>query len=119
MPTDIKLDNKTHDIDLSRTIELHIGNKEVVSQRMKIAILTKQGEWFKNVLEGLPYYTEFFRSKNNKTLIDQFMIEYITQIQDIQLVKQYSSSITPDRKLVIKITVETFSGEIITANLES
>lgn len=120
MPTDFKLDSTSHDLDLSGgTIELHDVNTRVVAQRVKIAILTKQGEWFANVLSGVPYYTEFFRSKNNKTLIDQFMVDYINDVEDVREVTDYQSTIGTDRVLRITVTITTFSGEIVTAMLEA
>lgn len=114
MPTDIKLDPNTHDIDLtSGTLALIPTNPSAVAQRVKIAILTKKGEWFKDVNAGLPYYQEFFKNKNNKALIDRTLISYITKVEGVVKLAEYSSVITNDRKLQVKIVVETDKGIIV------
>ena len=119
MPTDIKLNTSSHDIDLSQgSILLHDSNTEVVAQRVKIALLTKQGEWFVNLLEGIPYYTEFFRNKNNKSYIDQYMINYINNIQDVTTIQDYTSTIGNDRVLRISVTIITDDGDITSVSLE-
>ena len=113
MPTDFKLNTDSHDIDLSSgTVELHTSNPEVVAQRVKIAILTKQGEWFRNITAGLPYYQEFFSSKNNKEYIDKLMVEYINSVEDVNSVISYESTIENGRRLNISVTIETDRGEI-------
>lgn len=118
MPSDLRLDVHTHDLDISSgTIQLITSNIEVVAQRVKIAILTKTGEWFKDVNAGLPYYQEFFTKKNNKSLIDQTMIKYISDIEDVLRVADYSSTITPQRVLSISVTVETTTGEIVAVDV--
>lgn len=114
MPSDLKLDKLTHDLDISRgTLRFITNNEEVVGQRLKIALLTKQGEWFLDTNVGLPYYQEFFTKKNNKPLIDQTIISYASRIEDVMRVRDYSSTITNDRSLDISLTVETYTGDIV------
>lgn len=114
MPTDIKLDQNTHDIDLtSGSLALIETNPSAVAQRVKVAILTKKGEWFIDVNAGLPYYQEFFKNKNNKALIDRTLISYISKVEGVVNLAEYSSVITNDRKLNVNITVETDRGVIV------
>lgn len=114
MPTDLKLDPLTHDIDLSLGGEVFSDNIEVVAQRIKIAILLRKGEWFRNEFEGLPYQQEFFKRKNNKQLIDQTMIAYINDIEDVDKVINYTSTVDVVRRnIAINVTVQTYKGDII------
>jgi hypothetical protein len=113
MPTDLRLDTNTHDLDLSQgSIELLTVNQLVVAQRVKIAILTKQNEWFENIHAGVPYYQEFFTKKNTKNFVDNFMIKYITQVEDVLRVSSYTSTILPSRVLRIEVSIETVGGEV-------
>lgn len=114
MPTDIKLDRRTHDVDLSSgTIELFTSNPRAVAQRVKVAILRRRREWFRDINSGVPYYTEFFQRKNNKNFIDQFMINYISKIEGVQEVVQYNSSLDAStRTLNITFTIKTIDGDI-------
>lgn len=114
MPSDLRLDKNTHDLDISEgTVRFITNNPEVVGQRLKIALLTKQGEWFLDTNAGLPYYQEFFTKKNNKPLIDQTIISYSARVEDVARVKDYSSTIGNDRVLSVNIAVETYTGDIV------
>lgn len=114
MPSDLRLDRNTHDLDISKgTLRFITNNEEVVGQRLKIALLTKQGEWFLDTNVGLPYYQEFFTKKNNKPLIDQTIISYASRVEDVARVRDYSSTIRNDRVLEVSLTVETYTGEIV------
>lgn len=114
MPSDLRLDRNTHDLDISKgTLRFITNNEEVVGQRLKIALLTKQGEWFMDTNVGLPYYQEFFTKKNNKPLIDQTIISYASRVEDVERVRDYSSTIRNDRVLEVSLTVETYTGEIV------
>lgn len=118
MPTDIKLNTETHDIDLSSgTLDLFLSNTDVVAQRVKIAILKKQGEWFRDSSEGVPYYQEFFTKRNNKKFVDQFMVSYISSVEDVNAVLSYESSITAGRILAVSVIIETDFGAIVTLEL--
>lgn len=119
MPSDILLNPDTHDIDLSSgSVVMITDNLRAVAQRVKVAILLKRGEWFQDVLDGVPYYQEFFTVKNNKPFIDQFMVNYIGNVEDVSKVIAYASVIDiPRRVLRISVSVETYDGQIVEINV--
>lgn len=119
MPTDLVLDPTTNDLDISSgSLELFTDNLSVVAQRVKVAILIRQGEWFRNITEGVPYYQEFFTRKNNKPFIDQFMISYISRVEDVNRVVFYESSIDIARRILnISVGVETSDGQVVEINV--
>lgn len=115
MATDIILDKNTHDLDLSEGgLTLHTENTEVVSQRVKIALLLRKGDWYQNILLGVPYQQEFFVTKSNKAFIDYFLRDYVNSIPDVDQVSNYSSEITKERALEVSFSVRTSRGELIT-----
>ncbi len=111
--TDIVLDRNTHDIDFSSGgAQLHTTNTEALAQRLKIAILLHRGEWYPNILDGVPYQTQFFTIKNNKAFIDSFMNEYIFSVDGVEEIVSYSSEVTNTRKLILNFSVRTTEGQI-------
>ena len=112
MPTDIKLDPNTHDIDLSKGGTLHTSNSDALGQRLKIALLLRRGEWLPDVNKGVPYHQEFFTVKNNKSFVDSFFQNYILEVPEVNDITSYSSEIQADRKLQVEVTVTTTAGTI-------
>ncbi len=121
MPTDLKLDSDSHDIDISSgTVELITENTEAVGQRLKIALLTKRGEYVINTSAGLPYNQSFFKYKNSKGTIDSTIVSYIENIEDVNSVVSYASEINvADRILLVDVSVETDDGELVTISTGS
>ena len=126
MPTDIKLDPTTHDLDLAsadpvtgltNTFKLYKLNTKVVAQRVKIALLYRRGEWFRDINTGLPYTQEFFRAKNNKDFVDTTIEQYIAGIEDVISVVSYKSVII-NRRLDVTVTIKTTAGIIEGLTLE-
>lgn len=115
MTTDLVLDSNTHDLDLSEGgLRLHDQNTEAVAQRVKVALLLRKGDWYQNITLGVPYQQEFFVTKNNKTYIDFFLSDYISQVQEVEGVENYSSEIAQDRSLNVSASIRTTRGELIT-----
>ena len=119
MPTDFKLDPITHDLDLSsQGIELFDNNTDVVAQRVKIALLTHHGEWFRDVDLGVPYRA-FSAIKNSKELIDEYLREYVRGVEDVEELIDYSSVLDGDtRVLTVNLSIRTSSGQIVNLFLE-
>lgn len=111
MTTDIKLDPNTHDIDTTKGGKLITDKAEALGQRLKIALLLRRGEWFPNVLLGVPYQQRFFNTKNNKDFIDSYLRNYITNIPDVVNILSYSSQVVK-RKLEVNVRVSTTGGTI-------
>jgi hypothetical protein len=118
MLRDLKLDSNSHDLDISSgTLGLFEEKEAALAQRVKVAILKKQGEWFKDTLAGVPYFQEFFTKKINKPFIDQYMIEYIGDVEGVASVSSYSSTIISGRKLVIDVTVLSTNSSNVTVRV--
>lgn len=114
MSTDIVLDPNTHDVDLSTGFaKLHSSDVPATAQRIKQALLLRRGEWFVDTQVGVPYQQDFFQTKNSKSLIDDFMRSYILQVENVNSVISYSSTIGSDRTLSISVSILTDTGETI------
>lgn len=118
MATDIKLNNTTHDIDISTSsLETFVDNTQVMRQRIKMALLLRAGEWFRDVSVGVPY-SEFSKPKNNKSLADSTIISTIRDVDDVLSVNNYESTILPSRILQVSFSAEVAGGQILNLQLE-
>jgi len=119
MPTDMKLDSNTHDIDLtSGGADVFSSTTQVLGQRLKIAILLRRTEWYPNINLGVPYHSQFFTNKNNKAFIDSFYQGYILSVEGIERLISYSSIVTPRRVMEVEFVVKTTEGTIESFLLE-
>lgn len=114
MSTDIVLDRNTHDVDLTTGFaQLHSLDTEATAQRIKQALLLRRGEWFVNTQLGVPYQQQFFQTKDSQSLIDDFLRSHILQVENVNRILSYSSTINVDRSLTVSFSVLTDSGETI------
>jgi hypothetical protein len=115
MSSDFALD-LDGDLDLSSG-DLYVLEEtytQVVAQRIRLALLTKTGEYFKDIDVGIPYFTQFFIVKSNKAYIDQYFTDYLERIEDVSAITHYSSVFDPlTRVLNVEFNVTTLRGDTI------
>lgn len=104
MSIDIKLDATTHDIDLSKGMHLNVEGAESLAQKIKVALLLRTTEWAPNLNKGVPYYQTILKGKNNKEFVDSFLKSYLIDLDDVDTLTSYSSTIDNNRTLQVKIT---------------
>ena len=97
-----------HDILLTDgDLEL-VYDGEEIAQSAKIAILFIRGDWFLNLLEGLPWFTEMFSTQvsysRKRDLIKSAILETTGVIQLVQFTFDKSDT---DRNAEITFTVQT------------
>lgn len=97
-----------HDILLTDgDLEL-IYDGEETAQAAKIAILFIRGDWFLNLLEGLPWFTEMFSTQvaysRKRDLIKSAILETTGVIQLVQFTFDKDNT---NRKVDISFTVKT------------
>jgi len=115
MSSDFALDS-SGDLDFTSG-DLFILEEEytqVVAQRIRLSLLTKTGEYFKDIEAGIPYFTQFFLVRGNKGYIDQYFLDYIGRIEDVDTVDFYQSVFDPfTRVLNVSFKVTTTRGESV------
>lgn len=88
---DLALDPKTNDlliIDLGATL---VSNVDQVAQNLAIRLRFLQGEWFLNILAGIPYYQYFFIKNPNQIQIETFLKDEINGTNGVQEITSFSS----------------------------
>lgn len=118
MAADIILDKNSHDIDFSNGGKLHTNTADNLAQRIKIALLLRKTEWLPDQSIGVPYHQSFFNIKNNKGFIDSFLQGYILNIDGVQSLLSYSSTITVERTLQVTFKVKDKGGTITSVSTE-
>ncbi len=108
---DIKL-NGNHDILFDGTdCELTKVETESLSQRLKVKLMTFQGEWFLDVNEGIPYFQSIFGKNRAKETIDAIFKRAILGEPEVLSILSFYSEITPERHYQLQFTVKSSSGE--------
>ena len=122
MAVDIFLNQATDDIDLTsnKTMRLTSNIEESSRQQVLITLATFKGEWFANILAGIPYLVN---DENTEQLLgDTETINFDIAIKNGILTRENITSLTTysssfDRKeriLTVSFTATTNKGEVIT-----
>jgi len=117
---DVLLDLKTGDLDFSSGELTYTSSKlQAFAQQVRTMVMLRKGEWSFDGNIGVPYQTQFFKKRNNKALIDDFMEDYIDSINTQGFVTEYSSEIGTDRVLTIKFSAQGPGGDFINIIVEA
>lgn len=121
--TDIYLDPVTNDIDLTNNVmRLTTTTEELTRQRTQIWLGMFKGEWFANVLAGIPYLAndnnpQQLLGTSNQRIFDLAIKTGITTRAGIVELNSYSSSLDKvTRILTIAFEATTETGEIVTVD---
>ncbi|MDR1334369.1 MAG: hypothetical protein LBJ71_04065 [Holosporaceae bacterium] len=112
---DIFLQDNDFIIDGSRTLKL-IANSECVKQRVYIALKLGYGEFFYNVLEGVPYI-EFIKNsisnqnRNTTNIIGIWFMDYIYSVSGVKKVTELEVRLDQNRTAQIKCNIEDDFGQ--------
>ena len=107
---DFELDTLTHDLKLS---DGDISVVSSVAQAIKIRLLLVQGEWFRDVSIGVPYYESVFIKPVNTGLLSSVFHDAIVNtlgVNDVISLDVLFDSST--RSVSIEWTADTDEGEI-------
>ena len=120
MAVDIYLDPITGDINLTNNNMRMTANIEESSrQQVTINLSMFKGEWFANILAGIPYIAndnnpDQLLGPNGKNLLDATIKEGITSRENITQLTTYSSTLDKvNRSLAVSFSAVTNSGEVI------
>lgn len=117
MAQDIYLNPETGDIDLNlgTTVTLCPTESELTRQRCLINLRMFRGEWFANILYGVPYFSRVYR-KNSKAVTDNIFKSTIRNTEGVVSLESYESTLDPKtRKLTVSFSFKALDGVIINA----
>lgn len=117
---DLYMNPETHDLDIQGgSFRLTETDIELTRQRVDITLNAYRGEWFANILYGVPYIV----NKNNKVQIlgktdkgtfDIYVKEAIQNTEGVQTIEFYNSTVDSiTRTITINTRIVDESGEFI------
>ena len=111
---DILLHPETHDaLFINGITPVTYENRLTVAQKLKIKLLTFQGEWFINTTTGIPYFQQILKRGVSKLTIDTIFQEAILSEPDVLEIIEFNSIIdTETRSYQLSFKVRTNSNQI-------
>ncbi len=88
---DLALDPKTGDlliVDLGATL---VEGVDQIAQNLSIRLRFIQGEWYLNILAGLPYYQYFFIKNPNQIQVETFLKDEISNTRGVIEITEFDS----------------------------
>lgn len=115
---DIALDPTTGDILLVDHSAQLVQDIDQVAQNLAIRLRFILGEWYLNILAGVPYYEYFFVKSPNQIQVESFLKEAIVDTPGILQITSFSSAYdNAHRRFSVNFSAQTESGNL-TLNLE-
>lgn len=111
MSVDIALDQDGHDL-LIRDGELKLAEGlDHVSQNLKIRLQFYLGEWFLDITEGVPFYSDILVKNPNISSIDSILKARILSTLEVTNLLEYKSEFNNvTREYTVNAKVKTIYG---------
>lgn len=120
MAKDIYINPLTHDIDLTnKSMRLTKNIPESSRQQVDINLKTFKGEWFANILAGIPYLANDTNpiqllGVTDKAFFDTIIKSNILARENVKEIKDYTSVLNKSkREIVIDFVAVTLTDEEI------
>ncbi len=111
--SDIMLDPKTGDLDLSGFDLKIVTGKEAIAQRLRIRLRFFYSEWYLDRTFGIPYYQSVFQKPANAAILDAVFKDAILDTPGVLRLTRFTLDIdTARRELSVVFSVETEDGEV-------
>ena len=112
MSVDFALDKDTHDLLIEGNELLTVEDVDQIEQNTKIRLRFFSGEWFLNVVEGLPFYQTILVKNLNVPDIDNIIKAKIIDTPEVAELLSYDSSYDAIlREYVVNFTYRSVFGE--------
>ena len=114
--SDFKLDTDTGDLDVSSGGFEIVEGADAIEQELRIRMKQVQGDWFLDLLQGLPYFSEIFINGPNEANIyaiysaELLAADNVLKVQRLLLSDIVNSTLTVDAQVLSTegvVTVET------------
>lgn len=88
---DVALDPKTGDILLVEHSAVLVDDVDQVAQNLAIRLRFIRGEWYLNILAGVPYYQYFFIKDPNQIQVESFLMDEIANTPEVREITKFES----------------------------
>ena len=111
---DFALDPSTGDLLFEEFDFQLVGGVDQIAQNLSIRLRFMQGEWFLDILAGIPYYQYFFIKNPNQIQVETFLKDEISNTNGVIEITSFTSNYDGNNR---KFTV-IFSCKAIDGNIE-
>lgn len=110
---DFALDPKTGDLVFEDFDFALVGGVDQIAQNLAIRLRFIQGEWFLNILAGIPYYQYFFVKNPNQIQVETFLKDEISNTDGIIDITSFSSDFDGiNRKFTVNFGCRSVDGNL-------
>ena len=110
---DLALDPSNGDLIIVDFDLAIVSSTDQIAQNLAIRLRFIQGEWYLNILDGIPYYQYFFIKNPNQIQIETFLKDEIINTQGVTQLTSFTSSFNgANRKFVVSFGCTTISGNL-------
>lgn len=113
---DFLLDKTTNDLAVgNRDLQL-VSEGDEIAQRLNIKLKIYQGEWFRDINYGIPWY-QILSQSGNKEIIDNYIKAMILSDPDVESISKYTS-VKDGTLLKVSVIIKSKTGNVGTIFLE-
>lgn len=110
---DMALDPKTGDLLLVEASAVLVRDVDQIAQNLAIRLRFIQGEWYLNILAGVPYYQYFFVKEPNQIQVESFLKDEIVNTRGVEEITAFTSDYDAKKRTFgVQFSAKTISGEI-------
>lgn len=110
---DFALDPKTGDLVFKDYDLALVGGVDQIAQNLAIRLRFIQGEWYLNILAGVPYYQYFFIKNPNQIQVETFLKDEISNTPGIIDITSFSSNFDGvNRKYTVNFGCRSIDGTL-------
>lgn len=111
---DLKLDDATHDIDLTNGTPTLIEDRDADRQDIDTALQLFRGEWFLDPSAGVPYFERILVKTLNEGDVLSLLRDYLIRRKSVQVVQELEidSDASSTRTIAIRGSVIDSTGDL-------
>ncbi len=110
---DLALDPSTGDILIVDFDAGLVDGIDQIAQNLAIRLRFMQGEWFLNILAGIPYYQYFFIKNPNQIQVETFLKDEIANTRGVLEITSFFSNFDGQtRKFFVNFGCTTIDGNL-------
>lgn len=110
---DLALDPKTGDLLIVDFDAGLVDGIDQIAQNLAIRLRFMRGEWFLNILAGVPYYQYFFIKNPNQIQVETFLKDEISNTRGVQEITSFSSNFDgQSRRFSVIFGCRTIDGNL-------
>jgi len=110
---DLALDPTTGDLLIENFDAQLVRGIDQIAQNLTIRLRFILGEWYLNILAGLPYYQYIFIKDPNQIQVETFITEEIANTNGVQEITEFSSDFDGiSRRFSVNFSCITVDGDL-------